>query len=98
MMEWAVKLQRDHCLAGITEYPFGHWVAQPARNFGWFLQEGDGNYVCRICDNDSKYTDSFDTVFESEGINIVCTPFNAPNANTFAERWVRTLRTEVSIT
>ena len=88
-----VGTRRVH-IAGITEHPNGHWVAQQARNFGWFLQERDANYVCLIRDNDSKYTESFDTVFESEGINIVRTPFKAPNANSFAERWVRTLRTE----
>jgi hypothetical protein len=58
------------------------------------LQELNTNFVCLIRDNDSKYTEPSDTVFESEGINIICTPFKAPNANTFAERWVRTLRTE----
>ncbi len=88
-----IGTRRIH-IAGITEHPNGHWVAQQARNFGWILQEGDTNFTCLIRDNDSKYTDSFDTVFESEGINIICTPFRAPNANTFAERWVRTLRTE----
>jgi putative transposase len=54
----------------------------------------DTDYACLIRDNDSKYTESFDTVFESEGINIICTPFKAPNANSFAERWVKTLRVE----
>jgi hypothetical protein len=88
-----IGTRRIH-IAGITEYPNSYWVAQQARNFGWLLQERDTNFVCLIRDNDSKYTDSFDTVFESEGINIICTPFKAPNANTFAERWVRTLRTE----
>ena len=88
-----IGTRRIH-IAGITEHPNGHWVAQQARNFGWFLQERDNDYVCLIRDNDSKYTDAFDTVFESEGINIVCTPFKAPNANSFAERWVKTLRVE----
>jgi putative transposase len=88
-----IGTRRIH-IAGISDHPNGHWVAQQARNFGWLLQEHDTNFVCLIRDNDSKYTDSFDTVFESEGINIICTPYRAPNANTFAERWVRTLRTE----
>jgi putative transposase len=88
-----IGTRRVH-IAGITEHPNGYWVAQQARNFGWFLQERDTNFVCLIRDNDSKYTDSFDTVIESEGINIIRTPFRAPNANAFAERWVRTLRTE----
>ena len=88
-----VGTRRVH-IAGITEYPYGHWVAQQARNFSWLLQERDTDYVCLIRDNDSKYTDSFDTIFESEGINIICTPFKAPNANSFAKRWVKTLRVE----
>ena len=33
-------------------------------------------------------------VFESEGIRVVPTPIGAPNANAFAERWVRTVREE----
>ena len=33
-------------------------------------------------------------VFESEGITVVRTPFQAPNANAHAERWVRTARNE----
>lgn len=81
-------------LTGITQHPNGHWVAQQARNQVWLLQENDTDYVGLIRDNDSKYTDAFDTVFESEDINIIRTPFYAPNANAFAERWVRTVREE----
>jgi hypothetical protein len=42
-----------------------------------------------IRDNDGKYTDSFNAVFEAEGINIIYTPLKATNANTFAERRAR---------
>ena len=34
------------------------------------------------------------TVFESEDIEIVETPFRAPKANAYAERWVRSAREE----
>jgi transposase InsO family protein len=47
-----------------------------------------------IHDNDTKFTASFDNVFSSEGIEILHTPYQAPKANAFAERWVRSVREE----
>ncbi len=83
-------------MAGITDHPDGAWVAQQARNTVWLLdeRETETDLSCLIRDNDKKFTASFDTVFESEGINILRTPYQAPNANSHAERWVRTAREE----
>jgi transposase InsO family protein len=36
----------------------------------------------------------FDEVFRSEGIEVIRTPVQAPNANANAERWVRTVRSD----
>ena len=47
-----------------------------------------------IHDRDTKFSASFDTVFMSEKIDIILTPYQAPNANAYAERWVRTAREE----
>ena len=45
-------------------------------------------------DNDQKFTDKFDAIFGSQGIEVKPLPHHAPNANAFAERWVRTVREE----
>jgi hypothetical protein len=31
-----------------------------------------------ICDNDTKFTTAFETVFRSEGIDVIRTPYQAP--------------------
>jgi putative transposase len=45
-------------------------------------------------DNDQKFADMFDAIFGSQGIEIKGLPYRAPNANAFAERWVRSVREE----
>jgi putative transposase len=41
-----------------------------------------------------SFSPTFDEVFRSEGITVIRTPVRAPNANAYAERWVRTLRAD----
>src|SRR5213078_3112603 len=47
-----------------------------------------------IHDRDTKFSHAFDEVFRTEGIKIIRTPVQAPNANAFAERWVRIIRAD----
>jgi len=82
-------------LAGVTTNPDGLWVAQQARHLVWQFEETETRFRCLIRDNDAKYTEAFDTVFESQDIRIVPTPLQAPNANAYSERWVRTAREEM---
>ena len=47
-----------------------------------------------VHDRDAKYSGAFDEVFRTEGVEVVRTPFRSPKANAYAERWVRTIRSE----
>ena len=47
-----------------------------------------------ICDRDTKWTEGFRRLMETSGVRIILTPFQAPNANAYAERFVRSIREE----
>jgi putative transposase len=79
-------------LAGCTANPSGTWVAQQGRQLAWSLSERLTPLRFLIHDRDSKFSHVFDEVFRSEGVEIIRTPFRAPRANAFAERWVGTVR------
>jgi len=67
-------------------------VTQQARQLTWTLAERQEAFRFLIRDRDQKFTDSFDEVFRSSGLEILRTPFRAPQANGVAERFVRTVR------
>jgi putative transposase len=79
---------------GCTAHPDRNWVTQQARQMTWELEDREPPMQYLIRDHDTKFTQSFDTVFEASGIEIVNIPYQAPNANAFAERWVRSVREE----
>jgi len=85
--------QRVH-LAGWTANPNATWVAPQARQLVWYLKDDPHDMAYLIHDNDKNFSSSFDTVFYSEGIKIVDTPFRAPRTDAFAERWVHSIHEE----
>jgi putative transposase len=79
-------------LAGCTSNPTGAWVTQQARNLGFTGLFARTRFL--IHDRDSKFSAAFDEIFRSEGIEVIETPIRAPQANAYAERFVRTVRAE----
>ena len=81
-------------LAGVTANPNGLWVTQQARNLLLVLEERGRRVRVLVRDRDAKLCRGFDEVLRSEGARVVLTPVQAPNANAYAERWIRTVRAE----
>ena len=68
------------------------WTIQAARNL---LMGFDKTIRFVIHDGAGQYSRTFDDVFEAIGATAIPTPPRAPQANAFAERWVRTVRHEL---
>ncbi len=73
-------------LAGVTANPDGAWVTQQARNLLLALDERGRRVRFLVCDRDAKFCRAFDDVLGSEGVEVLRTPVQAPNANAYAER------------
>lgn len=88
-----VHTRRVH-LAGITSNQTGPWTVQAARNL---LMRLGSDHVFRFLTSDGagQFTRAFNTLFAGSGITAIRTPPRSPQANAFAQRWVRTLRHEL---
>jgi putative transposase len=78
-------------LAGVTANPNATWVTHEARNLLLVLEERGRRVRFLVRDRDARFCRGFDDVFRAE---MLVTPVQAPNANAYAERWIRTVRTE----
>ena len=81
-------------IAGILPRPNGEWMSQIARNLTdcdeGFLKEA--RYL--IHDRDPLFTRSFREILNSSGIETVKLPARSPNLNAYAERFVRSIKSE----
>lgn len=88
-----VGSRRVH-IAGVTPHPNESWMNQMARNetmAEWgFLKPGQ--YL--IHDRDGKYCPAFQNIIDGAGVKCLPLPPRSPNLNAFAERWVRSVKSE----
>jgi putative transposase len=68
-------------VAGCTPNPNAAWVVQQTRQVSWTLPERSEPIRFLIRDRAQKFTDRFDDVFRSDGIEVVRTPYRTPQAN-----------------
>jgi transposase InsO family protein len=81
---------------GVTAHPDGAWTVQQARNLLMELGERAARFRFLVRDRAGQFTEAFDAVLSGAGIEVVKIPPRSPQANAYAERWVRTARAEVT--
>src|ERR1700730_1680115 len=81
-------------IVGITTRPDERWMLQVGRNLidaesGAMSGKGD-----LILDRDTKYTNQSQGLIRGSGTNVIRLPPRSPNLNAYAERFVRSIKSE----
>lgn len=80
--------------ARATFSPTNQWLKQQARHVLWECEEQHIKPRFLLRDNDVLYPKEMDAIMKSSGVDTVKTPFQAPNANAHAERYVLSCKRE----
>ncbi len=88
-----IATRRVH-LAGTTTNPTSAWMEQVARN----LTDCDEGFLSGkrvlIIDRDAIFSPRFKSILRGSGIEVLLTAYQAPNMNAYAERFVRSIKSE----
>ncbi len=81
-------------IAGIAQQPDREWMKQTARN----LTDADDGFLngvhYLIHDRDPLFTEAFRELLGSSGVQTVKLPARSPDLNAYAERFVRSIKSE----
>ena len=83
-------------IAGITVNPDEIWMKQVARNLtmaDWGFLQGRRHL---IIDRDDKFTAAFRAIIRASDVKILRLPPKSPDMNAHAERWVLSVKSELT--
>jgi len=88
-----LKTRRVH-VAGISSDPNGEWTKQIARNLTDPVDGFLTDVTHLIHDRDPLFTEAFRYLLNGSGVECVRLPVRSPNLNAYAERFVRSIKSE----
>ncbi|ROP41784.1 helix-turn-helix domain-containing protein [Saccharothrix texasensis] len=82
-------------ITGVTTDPNQAWTTQQARNLTSDLGHRTESLRFLLRDRDCKYSQTFDTVFQGDGLRVIKSAPQAPRLNAHCERVIGTIRREL---